>query len=344
MFKCSMFQVSPGMTNPGITICPHSKTGILSKAIILSLYAGYPQINSLQEKQTGEAYLRVANLMKNIKRIYQELSHVPVSKTNKTSKTLTQLNKWRHNKEILLDGALLPAFINYWRYLKRIPTIPGDTIFMCQIQNIRCSRQSVINNISLVSMSGGISTCFKLDLTLGGLLNPATTQGITNGLTLIILDGASVVDKVINKTFAHPIPFFNDILSPSSGLSGLRLIVHRNDTIASPFYQGIDIPHGAAVSVGLTAKKIKHLPEPYTECGETKLYGLLLNEIKRKVGKVPIIPELEKDKGAYSQKKCRYDLWGANPKSKGSGAVFEGNVWKAGALLTTSVFLLSLSI
>ena len=294
------------MTNPGITICPHSKHGILSRTTLLSLYAGHSQIaDSNMQNQTGEAYLQLVTLMKNIKKIYHELGRIPVFKTNKTNKQLLRLNMWRDKKENLLDGKLLPAFINLERYLARIPTIPEDNIFLCQLQNTPCSRQTVIDNISLKSMHGGLATCFQLDITLGGALNPATSQGITNGLTLIILDGTNVVDKVINKSFAHPIPFFDDIISPNSGLSGLRLIAHGNDTTATPIYQGIDIPTGKAVSIGLTARKVTHLPEPYTKCSDG-INDEIFREMGRKVGKRPNIQK--NDRKAYSQRECRYNI------------------------------------
>ena len=153
-------------------------------------------------------------------------------------------------------------------------------------------------------MHGGLATCFQLDITLGGSLNPATTQGIANGLTLILLDGTNMIDKVINKTFTHPIPFFDDVISPTAGLSGLRLIVHRKDIAATPIYQGIDIPTGMAVSAGIKAKKFTHLKKPYTKCGDGNK-DELLDEVERKFGKVR--RAAERDWSAYSQRECRYN-------------------------------------
>ncbi len=118
------------------------------------------------------------------------------------------------------------------------------------------------------------------------------------------LDGTSMIEKVINETFAHPVPFFDDIISPNSGLSGLRLIVHQNDTPARPLHEGIDISTGTAVSIGIVGSKSVHLPEPYSKCNDGKNDEQLFHDIK--VGKLPNASE--KDWKAYTQGQCRYDI------------------------------------
>lgn len=308
--ECSIFQAAQGMTNPRITICPNSNPGILSRAMLLSLYAGQSQIDySEMGKQTGEAYLRVVQLMKNMDKVYQELSRLSPTgvETNKSSETLTKLNMWGSNKENLLDGALLPAFVNFEKYLSRIPTIPEENIVMCQVQNMGCSKKQVIDNTLYTSLNGGLITRFKVDITLGGSLNPAITQGTSNALTLILLIGTNMIDKVINKTFSHPIPFFDDIVSPSSGSSGLKLIVHRPETISRPLYEGINIPTGMEASIGITARKISHLPESYTKCGEKNDDAELYYEVVSKVGKLRNMPIQGREWGAYLPGRCRYN-------------------------------------
>ncbi len=133
------------MTNPEITICPHSNPGgILSRAILLSLYAGHSQIADYNlKKQTTEAYHQFVNLMKNMGKIYQELSRTSDSEPYKTNKRLSRLHMWRKHKGYLLDATLLAAFINYERYLKKIRTTPEDSIFMCQVSRVMLKKNFV---------------------------------------------------------------------------------------------------------------------------------------------------------------------------------------------------------
>ncbi len=115
-----------------------------------------------------------------------------------------------------------------------------------------------------------------------------------------------MIGNALNLSYKRPVPGMNNILSPSQGTSGIRLIIKPHGASAThPYTEGIDIPCGISASIGITAQRVLHLPYPYTNCSaKHQETHLLLAEMRKKLPSLPA----EIDTGTYTQFHCRYDL------------------------------------
>ncbi len=97
----------------------------------------------------------------------------------------------------------------------------------------------------------------------------ASLHGIKNGITVVLHIGNSFLWNALNLSLNEPLIGMNNIAS-SSAISGIRLSIlkYLEEDDQEPFcdFDGIDIPLGVSAIVGLKAKKIVHLGQPYTDC------------------------------------------------------------------------------
>ncbi len=207
-------------------------------------------------------YAKVMGLIDTLSKIYKELS----------KDELTE--RWSDIKEDILSEYTLARLIltkeHFKNYIKSGDRISDATrlVLYCEREGIDCGNMLDNNRIFRpISFAGQYRSCLKADMLLGGNMDEVTSEGIENGLTLILWTGTNLLWKALNITIKDPQPGMHDFLSPDQGISGLRLIVlSDSDLYKLPYSDGIDIPSGVSALVGLTAKEIKHLPHPYTNC------------------------------------------------------------------------------
>ena len=113
-------------------------------------------------------------------------------------------------------------------------------------------------------------------------------------------------------TFHEAVPGLYEYSSPGAGQSGLKLIVQDNNSLHSAYMEGLNIADGVAANVGIRAKRIVHLPPPYTDCKtEDKEEIMLAESIRHKVGDSfdeKLAPNNTIVKSAYRTEICRYYL------------------------------------
>ncbi len=73
----------------------------------------------------------------------------------------------------------------------------------------------------------------------GDHVDEATSQGIRNGITFIILAGTKMIDQNTQSGKLMSIPGFDNSLNPSSGTDGIRISIHEDTTTPNPSLEGI---------------------------------------------------------------------------------------------------------
>ncbi len=71
-----------------------------------------------------------------------------------------------------------------------------DRVFLCEKEGLECGR---LYPGGSVGIGGTFQTCLNIDLLLEGILDEATSQGISNGLTLAMLTGNHNMPKFMPK-------------------------------------------------------------------------------------------------------------------------------------------------
>ncbi len=72
----------------------------------------------------------------------------------------------------------------------------------------------------------------------GDHVDEATSQGIRNGITFIILAGTKMIDQNTQPGKLMSIPGFDNSLNPSSGTDGIRISIHEDTTTPNPSLEG----------------------------------------------------------------------------------------------------------
>ncbi len=190
------------------------------------------------------------------------------------------------------------------RYFKKSVWDQAEMLLLkCQRESMPC--KSITSKPLALAFS--FQSCIKFDMVPGGALDEASSEGIQNGLTLVLMAENTLLNVIFNLSLSDPIPGMMDIISPTSALKGIRFIVNEEGVIPfSPQMRGLDIPPGVSATVGLTAKRIRHLSPPYTNCSIVNREAKLLMEaIQDKLGnKTPVQGE-GMTKGTYSPYICR---------------------------------------
>ncbi len=134
-----------------------------------------------------------------------------------------------------------------------------------------------------------------------------TSEGIQNGLTLVLWAENTVPGAAFNGSPHRLIPGIKGTFSTESALKGVRLIVTEPGQIVGPNYKGVDILPGVSTIVGLTAQRIHHLEYPYSNCSFTNQErNLLMHDINKIMGKNTPKQGSGLINSSYTQPMCRY--------------------------------------
>ena len=87
--------------------------------------------------------------------------------------------------------------------------------------------------------------------------------GKKHGVTFVLMSGSGPVAET------HALlPGFTSNINGTGGTDGVTFILHLQGTFGNPLVEGIDVPSGASVVLGITSKGISRLGPPYGNCGE----------------------------------------------------------------------------
>ncbi len=76
-------------------------------------------------------------------------------------------------------------------------------VFLCEREGLECGRLYPGGSLGI---GGTFQTCLSIDLLLEGAMDQATSQGLSNGLTLVLLTGDMCHEKTDLKVFVVVIP------------------------------------------------------------------------------------------------------------------------------------------
>ena len=138
-------------------------------------------------------------------------------------------------------------------------------VLLCQKQNMDCPDFIPVT----FYLPGSYQMCVEFDMLLDHAFHEATSQGIRNGLTIVALTENTLFDEAFNFHLKTPVPGMQNFLSPNGAMKGLRLIVDAPGMTTVPNMYGLDLPSGVSATISITAKKIQHLQNPYTNCSVT---------------------------------------------------------------------------
>ncbi len=272
-YQNKRFQVSNAMPRPQLTLCPHTHMDIIKAGELLHYYG-----NEIQDSRPHDIFPNTetkhimetsVGVIKSLSNLYKELDKVPDTEhKNITNK----LQIWKNVKEDLLSASVFIALAkNKWYFEKSYPDYVALLMILCQKENINinCTNKH-IHTVSF-AMIFNFQSCFYFDMLLGGVLDEATSEGIGNGLTVVMMAENTILHALFNLSSNEPIPGMRNFMSPSisrsSAMKGVQFIVNENGVVPlSPYTHCLDIPPGVSAIVGLTAKRIHHLQHPYTNC------------------------------------------------------------------------------
>ncbi len=117
-------------------------------------------------------------------------------------------------------------------------------------------------------------------------MDAATSQGIRSGLTLVLFTGGHILQNLYKDTFnITSIPGFNDIIHTYMGASGVRITFSEPGNFPNPYLIGTDVPPGVAATIGITAKRTKHLSTPFSNCTYDNIeVNVLTKKVREQLG------------------------------------------------------------
>ncbi len=181
-----------------------------------------------------------------------------------------------------------------------------DFIIGCTAEDVFCTREKIVKSIQYGVTGADSQTCMVLDMLLGGAMDQASTEGIRNGITLILFTGGSVLANIFNGSHPKALPGMYNPYTPFSGSSGLKVGIQEAGIFNNPYLMGDDVPSGVSATIGITASKTIHLPHPYTNCSTVdKEVQLLYEEIKRDLGNATPAVGHNTIQGVYKPINCR---------------------------------------
>ncbi len=224
------------MPRLNLVICTQQQQPVF-KAI--ALYKYLKQIDNTTFY--GNDFDRYVRLEKHLSHIYEELDQI---NTNEyiDGQSLNKLLQWATVREEIISDSMFYALSEHPGHKSDI----HRNILLCQREGIDC-----MEYIQSHSTSSG--NCLEIDKFLGGAVDPATSQGIQNGLTLVLLV-EDFLWKALNLSHTKPQVGMHDFLSPTYGMSGVKLtITKKANKMPSGWKEviqdgssseGIDIPPG----------------------------------------------------------------------------------------------------
>ena len=187
-------------------------------------------------------------------------------------------------KDYLLSRYLYSQFQVQMHMNDSFPYILAYRVFFsCQKNGIDFFSKDQISKYPVLTLESSLQTCALLTMSRFSNMHAASSQGIANGVTLILRTGHGFILNALNLTTLAPTLQMYDYALPSLGISGIRLAMkwfEQNivDGTHDPRIEGLDVPQGFASTIGLRVKKTIHLAHPYTNCTMIDLEEELLKE------------------------------------------------------------------
>ena len=103
--------------------------------------------------------------------------------------------------------------------------------------------------------------CYVYDPLEGRTPEDGVAQGINFGQTFVFLSGSEMISDG-----TAPIPGFDNFMRQTGGTDGVRLVIHARGTVPDPLNEGVDIPTGASVVLGISSQETHRLEQPYGNC------------------------------------------------------------------------------
>ena len=285
------------MPHPLLAFCPHTHMDIIKAAELLHYYGQEGTQNDRSNKlNDGNVVLDTSlGVMRSLKQIYQELNNIPQAAGKED---LLKLASWQQVKDDLMsENVFIRLAKDNRKYFRK-----NLMVWLCEKESVEC-------NLSPASFGAfhSYQLCRHFDMFSEGAMDEATSQGIGNGLTVVLMAENTIFNAAFNYSIQPPIPGMENIMSPNTGMKGIRLIVSElGQYLQLPQDSGIDIPPRVSATIGLTAKRTRHLQAPYTDCSLINPeINLLIEVIRESLGNNTPDAGDGLFKGTYSQIRCR---------------------------------------
>ncbi len=239
----------------------HSLPEIIISSYVVKYYAEKLQYN--YNHTTVQTSIGIINTLT---KLHHELSR---------NTAINHLKNETYVKDYLLSRYFYAQLLGEQGYGNQFNEL-NRVFFSCRKEGVECfpnhtfGENIVGENIVLSKEHSSLQSSLAIRMTLGNRMDEATSQGIGNGLTLILRTGNNFVLNALNLTSLPPTVEMYDYALPSLGVSGIRLNSAITDTDgevqSDANIEGIDIPQGFASAIGIKGKRTKHLAHPYTKC------------------------------------------------------------------------------
>ena len=111
--------------------------------------------------------------------------------------------------------------------------------------------------------------CYIYDPLEGREVEDGMAEGINFGQTFVFLSGSEMISEG-----SGPIPGFDNFMKQTGGTDGVRLVIHARGTVPDPLNEGVDIPTGASVVLGISSQETHRLEQPYGNCSRLDVESL----------------------------------------------------------------------
>ena len=111
--------------------------------------------------------------------------------------------------------------------------------------------------------------CYIYDPLEGREVEDGVAEGINFGQTFVFLSGSEMISEGTES-----IPGFDNFMRQTGGTDGVRLVVHARGTVPDPLNEGVDIPTGASVVLGISSHETHRLEQPYGNCSRTDVESI----------------------------------------------------------------------
>ena len=101
---------------------------------------------------------------------------------------------------------------------------------------------------------------------------------------------------------------FDNSLKHTGGTDRVRVVLHLRGTTPDPLNQGVDIPTGSSVVLGITSQEIERLQKPYGNCTShnyEEMTLLVLLTKNKSLNKVTSKEKMDFSKWKYSTSACK---------------------------------------
>ena len=134
-----------------------------------------------------------------------------------------------------------------------------EFVVQCRFREDECEKFGTISQVS----HAYYFRCFTFSTNVGLM-----TKGPKQGLSLTLMSGNGMLANETDEDSAvyRYIPGVYKINSSTSGSEGVRVVVHPPNTVANPITEGLDVPPGYSVSLGLKPHRYIRAKKPHGDC------------------------------------------------------------------------------